>query len=108
MNEAQKNAIRNAICDAQDDLYHAKLTQKSCPNWKSCHEETIAEVIEAYQAHLTALQQDFECGCGQGTELAEVLQAMVDNEPLTAIPREERHRIMDLAEAVLRKAGAHK
>lgn len=56
MNEAQANAIRSAISNALDNLYHAELRKRMEPDWKSGEGETADELIARCQRHLDELK----------------------------------------------------
>lgn len=57
MNNAQKEAIKAAISNVQDDLYRFRLQAAAKPDWVSGNGEPIDEIIMRLEAHLAELKQ---------------------------------------------------
>ena len=56
MNEAQQQAINDAIANSQDNLYRFRLQQKAMPNWVTGNGEPIATVIEYWEKQVAQLK----------------------------------------------------
>ncbi len=58
MNNAQKNAIQQAIDNLNDSLYRAQMTAKRNPHWKSGNDEPIANIIAGYEKAIAELESN--------------------------------------------------
>jgi hypothetical protein len=56
MNQAQQQAIKTAIGNAEDNLFRAQLQKKSDPNYRSGNGDTIDEMISGYQKQVDELK----------------------------------------------------
>ena len=57
MNDVAKQALQNALDNAHDDLYRAKLQASRDPRWESAAGASIQQAIVAYQERVDGLEE---------------------------------------------------
>ncbi len=57
MNKAGRDALKNALGNAEDNLYRAKLQQRAMPDWTSGNGEPVQDLITGYQKLVDELKE---------------------------------------------------